>query len=106
MQMMQKRYTLRAEDIFISERKKMYLHLGENKIIQKCDIIGIFDSDTATMSKVTRKLLTDAEKAGQLESVGDLPKSFTLTSGAQGEKIYFSQLSVKTLIGRATENDN
>lgn len=84
----------------------MYLHLGENKIIPKRNIIGIFDSDTATVSKTTRKFLADTEKAGKLESVGDLPKSFTVVSGAEGEKIYFSQLSVKTLVGRATENEN
>ena len=83
----------------------MYLHLGENKIVRKTDIVGIFDSDTATVSKTTRKFLTDAEKSGKIESVGDLPKSFTVTKNKNHEKIYFSQLSSKTLAGRAGDGD-
>ncbi|MBQ0125068.1 MAG: DUF370 domain-containing protein [Clostridiales bacterium] len=83
----------------------MYLHLGENKTVKKSDIVGIFDSDTATVSKITRKFLSDAEKNGMLETVGDLPKSFTLIKNKQTEKIYFSQLSSKTLAGRAFDTD-
>ena len=84
----------------------MYLHLGENKIIRKSDVVGIFDSDTATVSKTTRKFLTDAERRGALETVGDIPKSFTLTKNKKEEKIYFSQLSSKTLAGRAGDGDD
>ena len=84
----------------------MYLHLGENKIIRKSDVVGIFDSDTATVSKTTRKFLTDAERRGALETVGDIPKSFTLTQNEKEEKIYFSQLSSKTLAHRAGDGDD
>ena len=83
----------------------MYLHIGENKIIRKSDVVGIFDSDTATVSKTTRKFLTDAERRGALESVGDVPKSFTVISNKKEEKIYFSLLSSKTLAHRAGEGD-
>ena len=82
----------------------MFLHIGENKTVRKADIVGIFDSDTATVSKTTKKFLSDAEKGGRLEVVGGLPKSFTLTTENKTEKIYFSQLSSKTLAGR-TLND-
>ena len=84
----------------------MYLHLGENKTVRKSDIVGIFDSDTATVSKTTRQFLSDAEKGGRLETVGGLPKSFTLTTENKTEKIYFSQLSTKTLAGRALGEQN
>ena len=84
----------------------MYLHLGENKIIRKSDVVGIFDSDTATVSKTTRKFLTDAERRGALESVGDVPKSFTVIKSKKEEKIYFSQLSSKTLAHRADGGDD
>lgn len=84
----------------------MYLHIGENKIIRKADIVGIFDSDTATVSKTTRKFLTDAERRGALEAVGDVPKSFTVISNKKDEKIYFSQLSSKTLARRADDGDD
>ena len=32
----------------------MYLHIGNGKMIKMKDIVGIFDSDTATVSKITR----------------------------------------------------
>ncbi|MBR6050331.1 MAG: DUF370 domain-containing protein [Clostridia bacterium] len=83
----------------------MYLHIGENKIIRKSDVVGIFDSDTATVSKTTRSFLKDADRRGALETVGDVPKSFTVTQNKKDEKIYFSQLSSKTLAGRAGDGD-
>ena len=44
----------------------MYLHLGENKVVKKRDIIGIFDMDTATVMKATRTFLNNAEKTALL----------------------------------------
>ena len=84
----------------------MYIHIGENKIIRKCDVVGIFDSDTATVSKTTRDFLKSAQQSGIIETVGDLPKSFTVTKNKKEEKIYFSQLSSKTLAGRALDEGN
>ena len=84
----------------------MYLHIGENKIVRKCDIVGIFDSDTCTVSRVTRDFLKSCAKSGKLETVGDLPKSFIIVKNKNGEKIYFSQLSSKTLAGRALGEEN
>ena len=84
----------------------MFLHLGENKTVKKSDVVGIFDSDTATVSKTTRNFLKDADRRGALETVGDIPKSFTVTQNKKDEKIYFSQLSSKTLAGRAGDGDD
>jgi len=84
----------------------MYLHLGESTSVKKSSIVGIFDSDMTTVSKVTKKFLSDAEKKKRLEIVGDLPKSFIVTSDKKGERIYFSQLSSKTLSGRAGSDES
>ncbi len=92
----------------------MYLHVGNNKIIRICDIIGIFDTDSSTFSSViTRKMLSDAEKRGEVESAGtDIPKSFILyryrppvkENGGQtdkeGYRICFSELSSSALLQR------
>ena len=83
----------------------MFLHIGENKTINEKDIIGIFDCDNTTTSKVTRKFLSTAQNKGEVESVGDLPKSFILVSNKTTEKIYLTQLSAKTLSGRAENVD-
>lgn len=88
----------------------MYLHAGNNKNIKISDIVGIFDTDTATISKITKQYLSGCEKRGETVSISyELPKAFVLTSkrGNSSQKnqnkVYFSQLSVKTLCQRADD---
>ncbi len=80
----------------------MYLHVGNNKNIRKRDIIGIFDTDNATLgSNITKKYLSSAQKRGEVESAGDdIPKSFVLYRSGDGTKICFSTLSASALLGR------
>ena len=48
--------------------------------MRKSEIIGIFDFDTATVSRNTKKFLKDEEKKKQLENAfHDMPRSFILT---------------------------
>ena len=44
----------------------MYLHLGQDTVIKTDEVLGIFDLDTATISKYTREYLAQAEKKGRL----------------------------------------
>lgn len=85
----------------------MYLHAGNNKNIKITDIVGIFDTDTATISKITKQYLSGCEKRGETVNVSyELPKAFILTSEGSRfpeNKVYFSQLSVKTLCQRADD---
>ena len=71
------------------------------------DIVGIFDTDTATVSKITKQYLSGCEKRGETVNVSyELPKAFILTSTVSRfpeNKIYFSQLSAKTLCQRAED---
>ena len=70
------------------------------------NVIGIFDSDTATISKITRTWLSDAEKKGEVEAVTtQIPKSMVLTGDRNSEKIYFSQLAPRTLCQRTEKSD-
>lgn len=81
----------------------MYLHVGNNKIIRERDIIGIFDTDNATISSpVTKKYLSDAEKRGAVELAGeDIPKSFIVYKAPDGStRVCFSVLSTAALCGR------
>ena len=39
----------------------MYTHAGNNRIIRTRDIIGIFDLDTSTVSKITKKYISEKE---------------------------------------------
>ena len=82
----------------------MYLHIGNNKNIKMTDIVGIFDTDTATISKYTKTYLSACEKRGETVYVTmELPKSFILTSETCKNTVYFSQLSGKTLCQRADD---
>ena len=84
--------------------KIMYLHVGNNKNIRERDIIGIFDMDTSTVSQITRKYLSKAEKSDITVSAGEeLPKSFVLYKKGDGFEICFSQLSTGSLLGRSTK---
>lgn len=79
----------------------MYLHAGNNKIIREKDIIGIFDMDNSTVSHITRKYLSDAEKQSRVISAKDeIPKSFILYREKGIYKICFSQISTSALMGR------
>ena len=82
----------------------MYLHAGINKHVREKDIIGIFDADNSTISSITRKYLTDAQKNGLVISAKDeIPKSFILYKENGKYMICFSQISTSALMGR-TEN--
>ena len=80
----------------------MYLHAGNNKMIRKKDIVGIFDADNSTVSFITRKYLSDAERQLRVIAAKDeIPKSFILYKEKGKYMICFSQISTSALIGRA-----
>lgn len=79
----------------------MYLHLGNDVVIKKSGIIGIYDLDITTVSKHTREFLATHEKNGSLIYVTyELPKSFIVYAEKKKIKVYISQLSCATLIKR------
>lgn len=79
----------------------MYLHVGNKKNIRISDIVGIFDTDNATVASITRKYLSHAQKEGAvISATDDIPKSFILFRDGDGHKICFSQLSTSALYGR------
>ena len=79
----------------------MYLHLGASVVIPLGDVLGIFDLDNTTSSRVTRDFLARAQQAGQVVSGEDLPKSFLLCRNQAGRvTVYLSQLSSATLLRR------
>lgn len=83
----------------------MYLHLGHDTVIKQNDILGIFDMDTATVSKNTRDYLSKKEKDGKCVTVSfELPGSFVVcTDKDKNETVYISQLSASTLYKRTED---
>ena len=84
---------------------KMYLHIGGEINLRKREIVGIFDLDTASTSPLTKYYLKEAEKKKRLHSVNEeLPKSFVVTQGEDGEQsVWFSQISASVLRKRCGE---
>ena len=83
----------------------MYIHLGQETVVREADIIGIFDLDSTTISKHTRKFLNLAEKNKNIINVSyELPKSFIVCSNKKKSKIYISQISSSTLLKRSGIN--
>ena len=77
----------------------MYLHIGNKKNIRISNIIGIFDTDNATVSSTTRKYLSRAQKEGNvISATDDIPKSFVVCDHPYHPQIvYLSQFNTATL---------
>jgi hypothetical protein len=90
----------------------MYLHLGQEVVVRRQDIVGVFDIENTTISRVTRDFLNKAEKKRQVEYINyDLPKSFTVCSPPKGNPnrgktaVYVSPIAPRTLYKRSKTNN-
>lgn len=84
----------------------MYLHLGQDTVVSMSDIIGIFDLDNTSVSKITKQYLSQAEKENTVVTVSsELPKSFIVCEKGGTKTIYISQISSGTLMKRAKNTD-
>ncbi|MCR5815283.1 MAG: DUF370 domain-containing protein [Ruminococcus sp.] len=81
----------------------MLLHLGNEISVSSKEIVGIFDIEGSSVSKITRDFLNNAEKRGKkiVYCTYELPKSFVVTLDDElTERIYISQISCATLLKR------
>ncbi|MBR4554067.1 MAG: DUF370 domain-containing protein [Ruminococcus sp.] len=84
----------------------MYLHLGNDFIVNGKYIVGIFDLEKSSVSRYTRDYLSNATKLGRVVNCTlEMPKSFVVTlDGELTERVYISQLSCATLKKRYRSN--
>ena len=80
----------------------MYVFLGQDTVIRSDEIIGIFDPDNTTVSKITRDMLRKSEKNGELRTVGfEIPKSMILCADEQRNRaVILSPITPATLTKR------
>ena len=72
----------------------MYVHIGNGESVKSEDVIWIFDLDTSTVSKITKKYINENQKKGKVEySDNDLPRAFILVKSKNKEKIILSRIS-------------
>ena len=81
----------------------MYLHLGNDVVVRKSDVVGIFDLDNTSQSALTRRYLAAAEKDGRVVNAAglELPKSFVVCTDGERQTVYLSQLNSSTLLKRS-----
>lgn len=80
----------------------MYLHIGGDFLLRSEDIIGIFDIENTSISKITREFLKESQKKKKVITTSyDLPRSYILD---KEERLYISPISPATLLKRI-END-
>ncbi len=76
----------------------MFLHLGGDFTIRDDDVVGIFDIEECSVSRVTAGYLNSCQKNGRIVNVSeDMPKSFIVTVN----KTYISNVSHSTVVQRA-----
>lgn len=76
----------------------MYLHLGQDVVVRSDDVIGIFDIENTSVSKITKEFLSCQEKQHCVVNVStELPKSFIVCRSGEKVSVYISQISCATL---------
>ncbi len=85
----------------------MYLHIGNHQMLPERRIIGIFDLEITSQSRITAAFLKRAERQGVvIDACEDIPKSFLVCDHPYHKQIvYLSQLNSRTLLGRAEEQE-
>lgn len=76
----------------------MYLHIGNGNSVKRKNIIGIFDLDTATVSKITKDFINKRQKEGALTYLdSDLPRAFLLLDEDGKTTVRLSRISTSGL---------
>ena len=77
-----------------------YLHIGNGVTVRSDEVIGIFDLDSATVSKTTKEYLKYHKENGTLTyQDSDLPRSFIVCK----DKVLLSRISAQGLYLRSEE---
>ena len=79
----------------------MYLHAGSNYVVNTKEIIGIFDMDNTTVSRLGRNFLSRAQQNTEvINATEGLPLSYIVSNRKGESKIYISSFSPRVLSKR------
>ncbi|MDE6727557.1 MAG: DUF370 domain-containing protein [Oscillospiraceae bacterium] len=78
----------------------MYLFLGGDITIRSSEVIGIFDIEECSVSRITADYLNACQKKSRIVNISeDMPKSFIVAE----KKTYISNVSHNTIRKRAND---
>lgn len=84
----------------------MYIHLGNDVVVNESSVVGIFDIENTSISPATKDFLTAAQKNNRIIYVtNDLPKSFVVCRDKDGFVVYVCQVAPATMLKRAELNE-
>lgn len=76
----------------------MYLHLGGDVLVKTSQIIGIFDLENTSVSKITRDYLNRISKKSNVIYISnEMPRSFCVCKDKNKTTVYVSPISPTTL---------
>lgn len=85
----------------------MYLHLGNDVLINTKSLIGIFDIENTSTSKFTKNFLNSTANKKIINVSYEMPKSFVVCFDNDGNEIlYITNISVATLKKRFENYNN
>ncbi|MBP1949470.1 extracellular matrix regulator RemB [Virgibacillus litoralis] len=76
----------------------MFIHIGNDNVIQSKDVISIIDRNVVTSSIIMEEMMNHVKSQEKVLGPTDEAKSVVITN----KEIYFSTLSVSTLKKRAS----
>lgn len=75
----------------------MFLFLGGEISVRSDNVVGVFDIEECSVSRVTADYLNSCQRKGKIVNVSeDMPKSFVVTV----DKTYISNVSHSTIVKR------
>ena len=75
----------------------MFLFLGGDISVRSDEVVGVFDIEECSVSRITADYLNACQKNGRVVNVSeDMPKSFIVTEN----KTYISNVSHSTIVKR------
>lgn len=84
----------------------MYIHLGNDVVVNEGSVVGIFDIENTSISPATKEFLAAAQKQNRIIYVtNDLPKSFVVCNDNGGFTVYVCQVAPATMLKRAQLNE-
>ncbi len=75
----------------------MFLHLGNDVLVNTNSIIGIFDIENTSTSQITKNFLNTTKNKQIINVNFDMPKTFIVAIENEIEKIYITSISSSTL---------
>jgi hypothetical protein len=83
----------------------MFLHLGNDVVVNTNSIIGIFDIENTSTSQMTKNFLSNTKNKKIINVNYEMPKTFVVCEEDGVESIYITSIATSTLKKRFLLNN-